>query len=146
MHSLRTYLLQALADPAARDAAGPEALVSAENPCHQAIFMNHGPSAVTPLDPELIEVGDAIGQRAQRRDPPIWRPLRRLRVAVDATPEWRLCRAGSVYRSVLSQAGTPIRDATMRKIASGLPPADHNDQLLGHGPERSRPHSQTHAP
>jgi hypothetical protein len=85
MHSLRTYLLQALADPAARDAAGPEALVSAENPCHQAIFMNHGPSAVTPLDPELIEVGDAIGQRAQRRDPPIWRPLRRLRVAVDAT-------------------------------------------------------------
>jgi hypothetical protein len=29
--------------------------------------MNHAPSAVTPLDPELIEVGDAIGQRAQRR-------------------------------------------------------------------------------
>ena len=25
------------------------------------------PSAVTPLDPELIEVGDAIRQRAQRR-------------------------------------------------------------------------------
>jgi hypothetical protein len=29
--------------------------------------MNHAPSAVTPLDPELTEVGDAIGQRAQRR-------------------------------------------------------------------------------
>jgi hypothetical protein len=29
MHSLRTYLLQALADPAARDAACPEALVGA---------------------------------------------------------------------------------------------------------------------
>jgi len=43
MHSLRTYLLQALADPAAREAAGPEALVSGENLCHQAIFMNHGP-------------------------------------------------------------------------------------------------------
>jgi hypothetical protein len=71
MHSLRTYLLQALADPAARDAAGAEALVSAENLCHQAIFMNHAPSAVTPLDPELIEVGDAIGQRAQRRNPPL---------------------------------------------------------------------------
>jgi hypothetical protein len=71
MHSLRTYLLQAPADPAARDAAGPEALVSAESLCHQAIFMNHAPSAVTPLDPELIEVGDAIGQRAQRRNPPL---------------------------------------------------------------------------
>jgi hypothetical protein len=158
--------------------------------------------------------------------------LRRLRVAVDATPEWRLCRAGSVYRSVLSQAGTPIQDATMRKIAAGLAtslgdasepprglaiappepagqkgyiqpelrtlmsglvfgeqprwhedrlwfsdwgtqdviavdldgnppacrgvivsmagwclaPADRHDQLLGHEPERPRPHSQTHAP
>jgi hypothetical protein len=29
--------------------------------------MIHAPSAVTPLDPERIEVGDAIGQRAQRR-------------------------------------------------------------------------------
>ena len=45
MHSLRTYLLQALADPAARDAAGPEALAGAENLCHQAIFMNHASHA-----------------------------------------------------------------------------------------------------
>jgi hypothetical protein len=29
--------------------------------------MSRAPSAVTPLDPGLIEVGDAIGQRAQRR-------------------------------------------------------------------------------
>jgi hypothetical protein len=58
MHSLRTYLLQALADPAARGAAGPQALLSAENLCHQAIF---APSAATPLDPELIEVGDTSG-------------------------------------------------------------------------------------
>ncbi len=29
--------------------------------------MNHAPGAVTPLDPELIKVGDSIGQRAQRR-------------------------------------------------------------------------------
>jgi len=29
--------------------------------------MKHAPSAATPLDPELIEVGDAIGQRAQWR-------------------------------------------------------------------------------
>ena len=29
--------------------------------------MNHASGAVAALDPELIEVGDAIGQRAQRR-------------------------------------------------------------------------------
>ena len=29
--------------------------------------MNHASCAVTPLDPELIQVGDAVGQRAQRR-------------------------------------------------------------------------------
>ncbi len=29
--------------------------------------MKHATSAVAPLDPDLIEVGDAIGQRAQRR-------------------------------------------------------------------------------
>jgi hypothetical protein len=29
MHSVRTYLLQALADPAAKDAAGPETLTPA---------------------------------------------------------------------------------------------------------------------
>jgi hypothetical protein len=29
--------------------------------------MNHATSAVTPLDPDLIQVGDAIGQRTHRR-------------------------------------------------------------------------------
>ncbi len=41
--------------------------VGAENLCHQAILMNHASGMVAPLDPELIEVGDAIGQWAQRR-------------------------------------------------------------------------------
>src|SRR5260370_31026134 len=41
--------------------------VGAENICHQAVLMNHASGAVAPLDPELIQVGDAIGQRAQRR-------------------------------------------------------------------------------
>ena len=44
-----------------------ELLVSAENLCDQAIFMNYSPGAVAPLDPEMVQVGDAIGQRAQRR-------------------------------------------------------------------------------
>ena len=35
--------------------------VGAENLCHQAIFMNHAPCAVTPLDPELIQVCNAVG-------------------------------------------------------------------------------------
>ena len=39
----------------------------ADNLCHQAIFMKHAPCAVTPLDPELIQVCHAVGQRAQRR-------------------------------------------------------------------------------
>ena len=38
-----------------------QAPVGAENLCHQAIFMNHAPCAVTPLDPELIQVCDAVG-------------------------------------------------------------------------------------
>ena len=40
------------------DGASP---VGAENLCHQAIFMNHAPCAVTPLDPELIQVCNAVG-------------------------------------------------------------------------------------
>ena len=52
-------------------------------------------------------------------DPPIWRLLRRLCVAVDAAPEWRLCCVGGVYRSVRSQADALIKDATMREIVVG---------------------------
>ena len=28
--------------------------------------MNHASGAVTPLDPEMVQVGDAVGQRAER--------------------------------------------------------------------------------
>src|SRR5690349_15626110 len=41
--------------------------VGAENLCHQAIFMNRAPGAVTPLDLETVQVGDAVGQRPERR-------------------------------------------------------------------------------
>ncbi|MGH3402547.1 MAG: hypothetical protein ACRDRJ_08575 [Streptosporangiaceae bacterium] len=41
--------------------------VGAENLCHQVIFVNHASCAITPLDPELIQFGDAVGQRAERR-------------------------------------------------------------------------------
>ena len=51
-------------DPGQGGSAVP---VGAENLCHQAVFMNHASGAVAAMDPELIEVGDAIGQRAQRR-------------------------------------------------------------------------------
>ena len=42
--------------------------VEAENLCHQAIFMDHVTSAVTPLDPELVQNGDAgaAGSRSAR--------------------------------------------------------------------------------
>jgi hypothetical protein len=36
--------------------------VGAENLRDQAIFVNHAPSAIAPLDPELIEIRDAVGQ------------------------------------------------------------------------------------
>jgi len=36
-------------------------VVGAENRCDQAILVNHAPGAVTPLDPELIEIGDSFG-------------------------------------------------------------------------------------
>ena len=38
-----------------------------DNLCHQAIFMNHATGAVTPLDPEMAQVGNRVGQRAQWR-------------------------------------------------------------------------------
>ena len=42
--------------------------VDAENLCHQAILVDLASSNVAPLDPELIQVGDAVGHEyAQRR-------------------------------------------------------------------------------
>ena len=40
----------------------PPTIVGAENLRHQAIFVNHAPGAIAPLDPELIEIRDAVGQ------------------------------------------------------------------------------------
>ena len=45
----------------------PRRPVGAENLCHQAIFMNHASGMVTPEDAEVVQVGDAFGQRAERR-------------------------------------------------------------------------------
>ena len=42
----------------------PAEPVGAENLRHQAILMNNAPGAVTPLNPEMVQVGDAVGQRA----------------------------------------------------------------------------------
>jgi hypothetical protein len=47
------------------DLTGPQP-VGAENLCHQSIFMNHATSAVAPPDAELVQVGDAIWQPAER--------------------------------------------------------------------------------
>jgi short chain dehydrogenase len=40
---------------------GAAAPVGAEYLRHQAILMNHAPGAVTPLNPEMVQVGDAVG-------------------------------------------------------------------------------------
>jgi hypothetical protein len=40
--------------------------VGAENLCHQVIFVEDAASAVTPLDPELIQISNAVGQGAKR--------------------------------------------------------------------------------
>jgi hypothetical protein len=37
-------------------------LVGAENLCNQATVVNHGPGAIAPLGPELIQIRDAVGQ------------------------------------------------------------------------------------
>ena len=47
--------------------------MGAENLCHQAIFVNHASCAVTPLYPEMGQVDDAVGQRAERRG--LWVPV-----------------------------------------------------------------------
>jgi hypothetical protein len=36
--------------------------VGAENLRHQVIFVKHASSAIAPLDPELIQIRDAVGQ------------------------------------------------------------------------------------
>jgi hypothetical protein len=41
--------------------------VGAENLCHQAILMDHASDAVAPPDADVVQVGDIIWQRAQRR-------------------------------------------------------------------------------
>jgi hypothetical protein len=41
--------------------------VGADNLCHQAIFVDHAASAVTPPDPDVVWVGDTVGQWAQWR-------------------------------------------------------------------------------
>ena len=41
--------------------------VGAENLCHQAILVNHASGAVVSLNPEMVQVGYAVGQRAQWR-------------------------------------------------------------------------------
>ena len=50
--------------------AAAAAVVRAENLCHQAILVNHASGAVAPLDLEVVQVGDAVGQRAQWRGLP----------------------------------------------------------------------------
>ena len=41
--------------------------VGAEYLCHQVIFVEDAASAVTPLDPEMIQISNAAGQGAERR-------------------------------------------------------------------------------
>jgi hypothetical protein len=54
--------------------------MGAENLCNQVILVNHASGTVAPLDPELIQVGDVIEQRAQRRGL-VQGPVRPVRVA-----------------------------------------------------------------
>jgi hypothetical protein len=37
--------------------------VSADNSCHEAIFVNYASGTVAPTDAEVVQVGDAIWQR-----------------------------------------------------------------------------------
>jgi len=36
--------------------------VGADNLRHQAILVSHAPGAIAPLDPELIQIRNAVGQ------------------------------------------------------------------------------------
>ena len=42
--------------------AHPQHAVGAENVRDRAIFVNQAPGAIAPLDPELIQIRDAVGQ------------------------------------------------------------------------------------
>ena len=41
--------------------------VGAESLCHQVIFVEDSASTVTPPDPEMIQISNAVGQGAERR-------------------------------------------------------------------------------
>ena len=43
-----------------------DSAVGAEYLCHQVIFVEDAASGVTPLDPEMIQVGSVAGQGAER--------------------------------------------------------------------------------
>jgi hypothetical protein len=67
--------------------------VSAENLCHQAIFVNHASGAVAPPNAEVVQVGGTIRQRAKRRglvQGMVW-PVRVVEVLVfaQAVIRWR---------------------------------------------------------
>ena len=56
-----------LSDGEGRENAHSPALPAFPGDRKRSILVNHTSGAVTPLDPELIQVGDAIAQRAQQR-------------------------------------------------------------------------------
>ncbi|MDQ2815702.1 MAG: hypothetical protein M3Z75_28625 [Actinomycetota bacterium] len=54
--------------------------------------MNYASGTVTPLDPEVVQVGDAIGQRAERRclvQGAVW-PVRVIKLLVLAQHDYQM--------------------------------------------------------
>jgi len=64
--------------------------VGAENLCHQVIFVEDAASAVTPPDPEMIQISNAVGQGAERRGL-VQGAARQARVATTSTGHTACC-------------------------------------------------------
>lgn len=89
--------------------------VGAENLCHQAIFVNHASGAVTPPNPEMVQVSDTVGQRAQRRsllEGPV-RPVGVVEVFVLAQDDHQVplvLDQGAVHQLPSAAADPPFHD------------------------------------
>jgi hypothetical protein len=86
--------------------------------------MDHATSAVTPLDPELVQAGDAVGQRAERR----------------GLLQGSVRPVGVAEILVLPQRGHQVPLVPDQRPVQQLPPAAANPAFH----DRVAPHRQLH--
>ena len=136
--------------------------MGAENLCHQGILMNHASGTVAPPDPELIQVGDAIGSgrsdaawfRVRCGRCRIYGELAGLAVKVAASTVWEVLKTSGIDLAprrtrptwshfLRSQTEGPAVQAPPRSQGTPLPARPRH--LLPPPPRRGRSAARTAA-